>query len=169
MKRTQLLITLGLVLWLSAFAHAAFAGPIITVSPSEAGPINCSDSVTFAIHYNPNDYTGDLARFSIAMEENLIVSAGSKEAMYSPTISTDGRTLPYGLGWFVEEADGRRLIWHHGNEPEAYSSLLLIVPDEKLAFILLANSAAASSSFDFGQGGVLESSFAKAFLDLFAD
>jgi hypothetical protein len=101
-KRTQLLITLGLVLWLSAFAHAAFAGPIITVSPSEAGPINCSDSVTFAIHYNPNDYTGDLARFSI----DLTNGAGDYITFDTGAQSTDVTIGDWTGGFFGSTSAG---------------------------------------------------------------
>lgn len=47
-------------------AASAFAGPIISVDPAiPTGPINCSDSVTYTVHYNPNDYTGDLFGYSI--------------------------------------------------------------------------------------------------------
>jgi hypothetical protein len=66
-KRTQFLITMGLAICLTTFAAASFAGPIITVSPTTAGPINCSDSTTFTVHYNPNDYVGELTSFEIVL------------------------------------------------------------------------------------------------------
>ena len=109
----------------------------------------------------------DLAKFSLAMEQNQIVSAGSKAAMFSPTIAKGGQTLPYGLGWFVQDHNGRKIIWHYGHEPESFSSLIIKVPDEELTFILLTNSAAASATYNLGAGDVLASPFARAFLDLF--
>jgi CubicO group peptidase (beta-lactamase class C family) len=109
----------------------------------------------------------DLARFSEAMDQNLIVSDASKEAMYTPTVSSSGQSLPYGLGWFVQEHDGRQFIWHHGHQPESYSSLILKVPEEDLTLILLANSADASAPFNIGNGDVLKSPFARAFISLF--
>ena len=109
----------------------------------------------------------DLAKFSMAMDQNLLVSEESKEAMFTPTISSSGRALPYGLGWFVQEYDGLKLVWHYGHQPESYSSLILKVPEEDLTLILLANSAGASASFNLGEGDVLMSSFADAFLGLF--
>jgi hypothetical protein len=47
--------------------------------------------------------------------------------------------------------------------------LILIVPEEELTLILLANSEAASAPFNLGAGDVLTSPFAIAFLNLFTD
>jgi CubicO group peptidase (beta-lactamase class C family) len=111
----------------------------------------------------------DLAKFSAAMDQNLIVSEASKEAMFTPTISSNGQALPYGLGWFVQEHDERQFVWHYGHQPESYSSLILKLPEEDLTLILLANSADASAPFNLGEGDVLKSPFARAFIDLFAN
>ena len=48
----------------------------------------------------------DLAKFDVAMDQNLIVSQESKEAMFTPTLSNSGHPLPYGMGWFVQEHEG---------------------------------------------------------------
>ena len=45
--------------------------------------------------------------------------------MFTPTRSTNGKRLPYGLGWFVQEYKGMKLVWHYGYAPQAYSSLIL--------------------------------------------
>jgi len=111
----------------------------------------------------------DLAKFDVAMDQNLIVSAETKQAMFTPTISNSGKLLPYGLGWFVQEYKGLKLIWHYGHAPRAYSSLILKVPEEEITLILLANSDGASASFNLGAGNVLRSRFALAFLKLFAN
>lgn len=109
----------------------------------------------------------DLAKFDVGMDRNLILSAESKAAMFTPTISTRGHTLPYGLGWFAQQHKGVKLIWHYGYAPKAYSSLILKVPEENVTFILLANSDGASSQFNLGTGNVFRSPFAVAFLNLF--
>ena len=85
----------------------------------------------------------DLAKFDVAMDRNRIVSEASKEAMFTPTISSSGRTLPYGMGWFVQEDEGTKLVWHYGWAPHAYSSLYLKVPEKGVTLILLANSDGA--------------------------
>ena len=109
----------------------------------------------------------DLAKFDIAMDQNLLVSEESKEEMFSPTLSNSGQPLPYGLGWFVQANEGIKLIWHYGYESGAYSSLILKIPEKETTLILLANSDGASASFGLGEGNVLNSPFAAEFINLF--
>ena len=111
----------------------------------------------------------DMAKFDIAMDRNLIVSADSKATMFSRNISNSGKPLPYGLGWFVQEHAGVKLVWHYGWAPKAYSSLILKAPDKGVTFILFANSEGASADFHLGRGDVLRSPFAVSFLDVFTD
>ena len=109
----------------------------------------------------------DLAKFDIAMDQNLLVSEKSKEEMFTSTLANSGQSLPYGLGWFVQANEGIKLIWHYGYEPGAYSSLILKIPEKETTLILLANSDGASASFDLGEGNVLNSPFAAEFINLF--
>ena len=108
----------------------------------------------------------DLAKFDVAMDRNLIVSDASKEAMFTSTISNSGQSLPYGLGWFVQEHEGVKIVWHYGWAPKAYSSLILKVPQEEVTLILLSNSDGASAPFRLGSGNVLNSPFAVMFINL---
>ncbi len=110
----------------------------------------------------------DLAKFDIALDRDLIVTPATKKAMFSPTRSNSGKRLPYGLGWFVQEHEGMKLIWHYGHAPHAYSSLILKCLDRESALILLANSDGASAPFNLGAGDVLRSPFALAFLEFIA-
>ena len=109
----------------------------------------------------------DLAKFDIAMDQNLLVSEGIKEEMFTSTLSNSGHPLPYGLGWFVQAYEGMKLIWHYGYEPGAYSALILKIPEKEITLILLANSDGASASFGLGGGNVLNSPFAAEFINLF--
>jgi CubicO group peptidase (beta-lactamase class C family) len=109
----------------------------------------------------------DIAKFDAAMDRDMIISKESKETMYTPTISTSGKILPYGLGWFVQEYKGIKMVWHYGHAPKAYSSLILKIPEKELTMILLANSDGASRGFNLGNGNVLNSPFASLFINLF--
>lgn len=109
----------------------------------------------------------DLAKFDIAMNQNLLVSEESKVEMFTSTLASSGQPLPYGLGWFVQVYGGIKLIWHYGYEPGAYSSLILKIPEKETTLILLANSDGASASFGLEEGNVLNSPFAAEFIDLF--
>jgi CubicO group peptidase (beta-lactamase class C family) len=111
----------------------------------------------------------DLAKFSIAMDSERLVSADTRAAMWTPATSNRGQRLPYGLGWFVQDVEGMRLIGHYGWWPDAFSSLLIKLPDQDRALILLANSDGASAPFQIGEyGDLLRSPFVTTFLHTLA-
>ncbi len=112
----------------------------------------------------------DLAKFDVALDMNLLITEESKALLWTPTRANDGQTLPYGLGWFVQDVGGTKLVWHFGWLPGTFSSLLLKVPEQELTFILLANGDGASAPFvdDLATGNVLASPFATTFLKQFA-
>ena len=109
----------------------------------------------------------DLGNYIAAFrDDRLLLGADTVQTMWSNRTST-GATRPTGLGWFVQQYNGERLVWHFGLVPDAYSSLILHVPAKKLTLILLANSDGLSAPFDLAQGDVTRSVFALAFLRLF--
>jgi hypothetical protein len=72
-----------------------------------------------------------------------------------------------GLGWFVQRtANGKRVVWHFGDEPGAASSLMIKLPDERLTLILLANSDGLSAGLPLRNGDVMVSPFAQIFFTL---
>jgi CubicO group peptidase (beta-lactamase class C family) len=109
----------------------------------------------------------DLAKFAVAIEQDELVAAETKERMFTPTRLNSGDDGPYGLGWFTERYGEAELIWHYGYG--AYSSLFLMVPSEGLTFIVLANTQNLSRPFGLGGGdvSVLASPFALAFFKAF--
>lgn len=109
----------------------------------------------------------DLARFDVALDGGRLISRASRELMMTPTRSTRGVLLPYGLGWFVQEYQGHKLVWHSGWWPQAYSALYLKVPEERLTLILLANSEGVWWNNPLDKAEVEKSPFAAAFLDQF--
>jgi CubicO group peptidase (beta-lactamase class C family) len=109
----------------------------------------------------------DLAKYDAAIDRHAFIKAETQERAWTPTASRDGRSLPYGLGWFVYRHQGLRLVWHYGYWPDSFSSLHLKVPEKNLSLILLANSDALSAPFRLGDGNVTRSAFANAFLRLF--
>jgi len=109
----------------------------------------------------------DMAKFAAAIEADALVSAEVKDQMFTPTLLNSGQTGPYGLGWFTEVLGDIELIWHYGYG--AFSSLFLMVPEEDLTFIVLANTQNMSRPFGLGLEGVsvLASPFALAFFKEF--
>ncbi len=111
----------------------------------------------------------DLAKFDAAINENQIITLESKEQAFTPTKTSKGKELPYGLGWFVQKhpKNALKLIWHYGNWPKAFSSLIMKIPEKKLTLVLLANSDGLSAKFNLAQGDLLTSPFANGFLEHF--
>lgn len=109
----------------------------------------------------------DLAKYDAAIDSHAFIKAETQERAWTPAGSPDGRALPYGLGWFIQQYQGLRLIWHYGYWPDSFSSLYLKVPEKKITFILLANSDGLSAPFRLGGGNVAGSAFANSFLRIF--
>jgi CubicO group peptidase (beta-lactamase class C family) len=110
----------------------------------------------------------DLARFDLALDEGRLISAASRAEMWRPGRSPSGAVLPYGIGWYVQQVDGRRAVWHSGWWEQAYSALYLKLPDERLTLILLANSEGVWWGNPLDAAQVERSPFAAAFLRRFA-
>ena len=111
----------------------------------------------------------DLAKFDHALDDaddGGLLSVDTLVAAWTPTVDASGAPTPMGLGWFVQYYKGERVVWHFGNVPNAYSSLILKLPQRKMTFILLANSDGLSAPFDLAQGDVTKSLFAALFLKL---
>ncbi len=104
----------------------------------------------------------DLAQFDAALSRNLLLSPALQATAWTPQT---GR--PTGLGWFVQSYNGQRVVWQFGVAKDAYSSIILKVPDRRLALIVLANSDAVSSALDPQAPDVTQSLFARTFLRLF--
>ncbi len=109
----------------------------------------------------------DLAKFDMALDRGELVSPASVQRMMTPVRSSAGVALPYGLGWFVQEYHGHKLVWHSGWWEQAYSALYLKVPDRHLTIVLLANSEGLWWQNPLDKAQVENSPFAAAFLARF--
>jgi CubicO group peptidase (beta-lactamase class C family) len=112
----------------------------------------------------------DLARYDIAIDHHLFLKEATQAASWTAAVSRQGKTLPYGLGWFIQRYQGLKFIYHYGWWPNQFSSLLLKVPEKNLTLILLANSDALSAPFAFngvGEGDAMVSPFVSAFIKAF--
>jgi CubicO group peptidase (beta-lactamase class C family) len=108
----------------------------------------------------------DYAKFSMAIDHDLLLKPETKTLAFTPVRSPGGQAFPYGLGWFSTMYAGERIIWHYGYWT-ANSSLIVKVPSRGLSFVLLANTDGLSSPFPLGSGQLERSDFARLFLDAF--
>jgi CubicO group peptidase (beta-lactamase class C family) len=109
----------------------------------------------------------DVASFSLAIDEGLLLEADTWDAVFTPAVSNSGETLPYGLGWFIQEYQGASLQWHYGYWT-TNSSLIVRAPERKLTFVVLANTQTLSSPYGLGgDNNVMRSDVARMFVEDF--
>jgi CubicO group peptidase (beta-lactamase class C family) len=108
----------------------------------------------------------DLAQFDAAWTSESFLFEETREMAWSQAGGRDGAPVPAGLGWLVQYYKGERLVWHFGEIPNAYSSLILKIPGRNLTLILLANSDRLSTPYNLSTGDVTKSPFASTFLRL---
>jgi CubicO group peptidase (beta-lactamase class C family) len=106
----------------------------------------------------------DMASFSIAIDRSQLLDPATWELVFSPEISNSGNTLPYGLGWFIQQHEGVELQWHYGYW-FGTSTLIVRVPEVDKTFIVLANTDMMSRPYGLDIGDVLRSPFARLFLE----
>lgn len=106
----------------------------------------------------------DYARYIVALQDNRFLRPETLALAMTPTRSTAGHDLPYGLGWFVETVKGTRVIWHYGYW-DSVSTLVAMVPERDLTFFAFANTDALSRGFDLGDGQIQRSPAGQAFLE----
>jgi CubicO group peptidase (beta-lactamase class C family) len=107
----------------------------------------------------------DLALFDIGYDSGFLAD-GTRQLMLSQAFA-NGKPLPTGLGWFVQAYNGEPIAWQFSAIENAYSSLILKVPNRKLTLILLANSDGLTAPFAMENGDVTASIFARTFLKTF--
>lgn len=78
----------------------------------------------------------NLAKFDIALDAGKLLSPERTAQVLGKTSQRTG----YDWGWFRQQWQGRRLLWHSGWEPDAYSALYLKAPDQRVTLIVLANT-----------------------------
>ena len=89
----------------------------------------------------------DLERWDAALANGRVLPIALQDSAYIPRVAAPTETgipgvLGYAYGWVVSERNGRRLIWHDGSFA-GFRSIIVRLPREKSAVIILANSGAA--------------------------
>ena len=107
----------------------------------------------------------DLAKFDGALDADLLLLEETAEQAWQPVVHR-GAAMPTGLGWFVQAHRGQRVVWTFGIVPNAYSSLIIKLPERNLTLILLANSDRLNTPFMLQQGDLTRSLFAQLYLKL---
>jgi CubicO group peptidase (beta-lactamase class C family) len=109
----------------------------------------------------------DLGEFLVSLEREVPLRAGTLQAMWSPFVTSAGQPTPTGLGWFVQQHNGMRVVWQFGTLPHGGGALLVSVPERRLALVLLANSDRLNAPYALTEGDLTRSPFARTFLSFF--
>lgn len=108
----------------------------------------------------------DMARFDAAIDRHQFLKPETQDRAWTRFVSTRGEALPHGLGWFVQDYHGVKLVWHFGHWGTGFSATYLKVPANGLTLIMLGNSEALSDPF-YATGGMETNAFACAFVRVF--
>lgn len=81
---------------------------------------------------------GDLARFAIALADEKLVKRATLERMWTAQKTRSGAPTPVGLGCFVKNAEGGKLVYHSGGQPKV-STFLMLQPERRTAVAIMCN------------------------------
>lgn len=105
----------------------------------------------------------DMLKYSAAWDDDQLMTAASRKKAWTATVSTTGARLRYGLGWFVDELYGQKIVWHYGLWT-GISALIIKMPAKHVTVVLLANNDQLSLQSRMGSGELLSSPFARVVL-----
>lgn len=107
-------------------------------------------AITFSYGFGPAagimSSVSDLAVYSVAIDEGRFLADTTWQKVFTPFVTPKGKTIQYGLGWFVKYYKGVKVMWHTGWWT-GYSALFIKIPSKELTFIILANSQDLSRPF----------------------
>jgi len=97
----------------------------------------------------------DLAKWDIAVMNQNILKPASYREMETEVVLKDGVGTSYGLGVFVRNVNGHRVV-EHGGEVSGFVADNSVMPDDKIAVVVLTNlDASQAASAIAGQVGTL--------------
>jgi CubicO group peptidase (beta-lactamase class C family) len=88
----------------------------------------------------------DLARWSIALDADHVLSTEMKDISWAPTKLKDGSTVEYGFGWELRSINGHRSV-QHGGAWRGFSTFIVRYLDDKLSIVVLANRSRTRPEF----------------------
>src|SRR4029450_4323684 len=142
-----------------ATSYAVSSPGQVTVSPHAATTLTPTSGLVSTVR--------DFAQFDLALRKAVLLRPETLELAWLPATGAGGQALPHGLGWFVQQYNGERIVWQFGVSDNASSSIVMTVPARRLTLVLFANSDGLVKLFPLTAGDVTVSPFAKGFLRLF--
>lgn len=92
----------------------------------------------------------DLVKWEAALSAGRVLKPSSLEQVWTPVRLNNGKTHPYGLGWYVETLRGRRVIRHTG-QTAGFAASLARYPEDRLVVVVLCNLGTIGLAGRIGQ------------------
>lgn len=80
----------------------------------------------------------DLVAFASGLMNDILVQPETRELLFEPMRTADGKERAAALGWFIHELKGYQTVGHTGGHFGA-SSFLLIIPEKQIVIAAMAN------------------------------
>lgn len=80
----------------------------------------------------------DLVRFALAINTGKLLNGDTRDWMWTPQKTTDGKRTNYGLGWKIGRKSGRKAVWHGGAQ-SGTSTTLLLFPETGTSVAIMSN------------------------------
>ena len=134
------------------------------------------DGETLRTSYPPADFWAsaglvstvrDLAKYDAAVDRHALLGEEMQVRAWTAFLSNAGQPLAHGLGWYVTDYRGVRLVWHFGHWGTGFSAIYVKIPERRLTLLMLANSEAlADHQFQVGED-ITHNVFACGFINSF--
>jgi serine beta-lactamase-like protein LACTB len=80
----------------------------------------------------------DMARFEAAILADKLLQRATRDLMWAPLKTTDGKATGYALGWGISDQLGVHIAAHTGGQ-QGTSTAFAIVPERRAGVVVLAN------------------------------
>lgn len=104
----------------------------------------------------------DVSKILIAIHKGFF----NEEEVFKLQYLKNGRNIPYGLGWFVQQIDKKNIAWTFGSEGNSSLLVIDIVP-QKRSLVVISNSSKLNDAYPLGKSNILESGIGLRFVKNF--
>jgi CubicO group peptidase (beta-lactamase class C family) len=91
----------------------------------------------------------DLAKWDISLINQTVLKPASYKEMETVVLLKNGAPTRYGLGTGVSMVNGHRVL-EHGGEVSGFTAENIVLPDDKIAVVVLTNQDAADAASEIG-------------------
>jgi CubicO group peptidase (beta-lactamase class C family) len=91
----------------------------------------------------------DLAKWDISMINQTVLKPASYREMETVVLLKNGAPTRYGLGVSISMVNGHRVL-EHGGEVSGFTAENIVLPDDKIAIVVLTNQDAAQAASQIG-------------------